>query len=209
MAGESKLKTESSTVLFTLLARLLESARDGEPDMMSELGIPPELVGMLEELSPGQIINLTNRYFRGRSPLSIFKICPKSLQSLVHDELDRCSIRDRRVDEFIQLGASKNMLEKFFGLRGTNISTRKAVLQISRPETRSKKCSMEEKKAIFDAWQLTRSCGDEIDRYLLTAKITGQPIFKIEHHVAETLRIEATLRIRQKPATQIKERARA
>lgn len=209
MAVESKLKCDSSTTLFTLLARVLEGAREGEPEIMKELGIPLELVGMLEQLSPNQIMSLTNRYFRERSPLSIFNIDKDCLESLVTDEISRRGVRDRRVDEFIAHGATKTMLENFFGMRGTNISTRKAVLQIRRPETRSKKCTMAEKKLIFDIWQLTRGCTDEIDRYLMTAKITKIPLFKIEHHVAESLRIEATSRIHQKPVTQIKERASA
>jgi hypothetical protein len=210
MASKSKMRGDSSNAMFTLLARVVECSKEGEPELMNSLGLSCELVHELEKLGPDQLLTITARYFRDKDPLSIYNIDMGFLCLLTTDELKRGGHRDRRMDEYISHHASKQMLERFFGTRGTNISTRKSVLKTPKLPNRSKACTQEESRKIFDSWQATRFCDDIIDRYLLTAKLCQLPLFKIEAFVQTIEKVESARTLKTvSNSTTMKERASA
>tara|TARA_R110001592_G_scaffold316364_1_gene592788 strand:+ start:27678 stop:28301 length:624 start_codon:yes stop_codon:yes gene_type:complete len=193
MASKTKLTGDSSNALFALIARIIECSQQGEPDLINALGLPYDLVHRLENLGPSQILSVTSRYFRDRDPLSIYNIDLEYLQVLTKDEVERGGSRDYRIDEFISLRASKRMLEKFFGMRGSNISTRKTIMEIPALESKSRACTSDETRRIFDSWMATKHLSDIIDRYLLTAKLSQCPLFKVEAFVKTLGNPEDTL----------------
>lgn len=194
MANKTKLTGDSCSALFSLFARIVECSRGGDPDIIRALGLPFDFVQRLENLGPDQMLSVASRYFLDKDPLSIFNIDMSSLERLVSDEIARSGYRDRRSDEYIRLQASKAMMGKFFGMRGGDISTRKAVLNVDRPEVRTKACTLEESNQIFDAWQATKRMPDIVDRYLFTARISGCPLYKVEAFVQSMESVEASLK---------------
>lgn len=184
MIVSNKIKDDSSRAIAALLFNILETCRQGDVDIASRLGLDIEAIRKLDKLKPDQIAHLSSSYMRDRCALDIFKLDVALLTRII--ELAAAdSETQEMIDEFLVHGACKRMMGELFGLRSTQVASRKRFLNVPTIKGRLTVVSVEEERSIYDAWLAGIKTTDYRKRLLGVAKETELSLSKIYRVVLE------------------------
>ena len=183
-----KVKEGSSRAIAGLLLHLAEACRQGDGELAEAMGFDLETLRQLEKLSPVQIENLSSTYMKPLCAVSIFNIDSNKMSSIIASEAEKTRELGI-VDEYLKLGASKQLMNLHFGWRSTQVASRKRFLDLPTVKGRLS-ISLEEERAVYDAWLETVRDVDVRERYLRVATITGITLSKIFRIVTSIENIE-------------------
>ena len=184
MSFNTKIKDDSSRAISTLLLYVLDSCRKGDTDIASEIGLNIDSMRLLEKLKPDQITHLSNSYLREKCPYEIFNLDLNQLSFMIERAAADSDLYEV-CDEFLRLGASKNMMRDLFGMRSTQVANRKKFLNIKSVLGRMTVVSVQEQRIIYDAWLATIKETDFRLRLLKVARETSLQLFKVYNVVNE------------------------
>lgn len=175
----NRIREESSRIISLLLVAALEACRQGEVELVEQVGLSIDSMRHLDQLKADEISRLANLYMRDICAMDIFCIDAQKLERLVN-----AAIKDRKenvlIDEYLQCGACKVMMEEMFGLRSTQIANRKKFLNIPTVRGRLSVTTVEEQRKIYNSWlEHLKQEPDYRERLLAVAKETELPLSKV------------------------------
>jgi len=184
MALSSKLKDESSRFISSLLLSALEGCQQGDMELAERLGLSIETMQKLDRLRADQIFNISGNYVRDLSALEVFQIDSSKISRII--ELAAEETRQyEMIDEFLRRGACKTMMAELFGMRSTQVASRKKFLNLPTVKGRLPVSTLEEQRQIYDAWLDSIKIADYRERLLYVARATNLSMSKIYREVQE------------------------
>ena len=184
MALSTKLKDESSRFISSLLLSALEGCQQGDMELAERLGLSIETMQKLDKLRADQIFNISGNYVRDLSALEVFQIDSSKISRII--ELAAEETRQyEMIDEFLRRGACKTMMAELFGMRSTQVASRKKFLNLPTVKGRLPVSTLEEQRQIYDAWLDTIKIADYRERLLYVARATNLSMSKIYREVQE------------------------
>lgn len=184
MSFNTKIKDDSSRAISTLLLFVLDSCRKGDTGTASEFGLDIDSMRLLEKLKPDQINHLSNSYLREKSAYEIFNLDLNKLSFMIERAAADSDLYEV-CDEYLRLGASKNMMRDLFGMRSTQVANRKKFLNIKSVLGRMTVVTHDEQRLIYDSWLANIKETDFRLRLLNVARSTSLPLFKVYNVVNE------------------------
>lgn len=182
MALSTKLKDESSRFISSLLLSALEGCQQGDMELAERLGLSIETMQKLDRLRADQIFNISGNYVRDLSALEVFQIDSSKISRII--ELAAEETRQyEMVDEFLRRGACKTMMAELFGMRSTQVASRKKFLNLPTVKGRLPVPTLEEQRQIYDAWLDSIKIADYRERLLYVARATNLSMSKIYREV--------------------------
>ncbi|BEH16640.1 STY4526/YPO1902 family pathogenicity island replication protein [Marinobacter shengliensis] len=191
MATNVKLKTESSRFLSTILVSALESCREGDFGLQEDLGLSLEAMQALDQLKADQIQSISENYVRDVPNLKWFPVDVSKLTRIIEIEA-REAQRYVMIDEFLRRGACKEMMAELFGLRSTQVASRKRFLNVPTVKGRLPATTLDEQRRVYDSWLANIAIADNRQRMLVVAKSTGIPLSQIYREVQIIEQVAAT-----------------
>lgn len=184
MALSTKLKDESSRFISSLLLSALEGCQQGDMELAERLGLSIETMQKLDRLRADQIFNISGNYVRDLSALEVFQIDSSKISRII--ELAAEETRQyEMIDEFLRRGACKTMMAELFGMRSTQVASRKKFLNLPTVKGRLPVSTLEEQRQIYDAWLDSIKIADYRERLLYVARATNLSMSKIYREVQE------------------------
>ncbi|MCZ0866545.1 STY4526/YPO1902 family pathogenicity island replication protein [Dasania sp. GY-19] len=184
MALSTKLKDESSRFISSLLLSALEGCQQGNMELAERLGLSIETMQKLDRLRADQIFNISGNYVRDLSALEVFQIDSSKISRII--ELAAEETRQyEMIDEFLRRGACKTMMAELFGMRSTQVASRKKFLNLPTVKGRLPVSTLEEQRQIYDAWLDSLKIADYRERLLYVARATNLSMSKIYREVQE------------------------
>ena len=184
MALSTKLKDESSRFISSLLLSALEGCQQGDMELAERLGLSIETMQKLDRLRADQIFNISGNYVRDLSALEVFQIDSRKISRII--ELAAEETRQyEMIDEFLRRGACKTMMAELFGMRSTQVASRKKFLNLPTVKGRLPVSTLEEQRHIYDAWLDSIKIADYRERLLYVARATNLSMSKIYREVQE------------------------
>ncbi|MFG0449347.1 STY4526/YPO1902 family pathogenicity island replication protein [Shewanella sp. YQ_9] len=184
MALSTKLKDESSRFISSLLLSALEGCQQGDMELAERLGLSIETMQKLDRLRADQIFNISGNYVRDLSALEVFQIDSRKISRII--ELAAEETRQyEMIDEFLRRGACKTMMAELFGMRSTQVASRKKFLNLPTVKGRLPVSTLEEQRQIYDAWLDSIKIADYRERLLYVARATNLSMSKIYREVQE------------------------
>lgn len=184
MALSTKLKGESSRFISSLLLSALEGCQQGDMELAERLGLSIETMQKLDRLRADQIFNISGNYVRDLSALEVFQIDSSKISRII--ELAAEETRQyEMIDEFLRRGACKTMMAELFGMRSTQVASRKKFLNLPTVKGRLPVSTLEQQRQIYDAWLDSIKIADYRERLLYVARATNLSMSKIYREVQE------------------------
>ncbi|WP_444928302.1 STY4526/YPO1902 family pathogenicity island replication protein (plasmid) [Microbulbifer sp. TRSA002] len=184
MALSTKLKDESSRFISSLLLSALEGCQQGDMELAEKLGLSIEIMQKLVRLRADQIFSISGNYVRDLSALEVFRIDTPKISKII--ELAAEETRQyEMIDEFLRRGACKIMMGELFGLRSTQVASRKKFLNLPTVKGRLPVSTLEEQHQIYDAWLNSIKIAGYRERLLYVARETDLSMSKIYREVQE------------------------
>ena len=184
MALSTKLKDESSRFISSLLLSALEGCQQGDMELVERLGLSIETMQKLDRLRADQIFNISGNYVRDLSALEVFQIDSRKISRII--ELAAEETRQyEMIDEYLRRGACKTMMAELFGMRSTQVASRKKFLNLPTVKGRLPVSTLEEQRQIYDAWLDSLKIADYRERLLYVARATNLSMSKIYREVQE------------------------
>lgn len=184
MALSTKLKDESSRFISSLLLSALEGCQQGDMELAERLGLSIETMQKLDRLRADQIFNISGNYVRDLRALEVFQIDSSKISRII--ELAAEETRQyEMIDEFLRRGACKTMMAELFGMRSTQVASRKKFLNLPTVKGRLPVSTLEEQRQIYDAWLDSIKIADYRERLLYVARATNLSMSKIYREVQE------------------------
>ncbi|EAB4410648.1 DUF2857 domain-containing protein [Salmonella enterica] len=138
------LSQSSNQLLFTLVAEL----KSGNLKRCEDLGLTPEEMGMLTALSTDDLLYLAE----SRVSVLNLRVHHENL-GLMLAQARREQKRMERIDRALALGASIEMMQKFFGLDTSEVSGRRRLGGIRTRKGRSSAADATLEPALWSQWQ--------------------------------------------------------
>lgn len=175
----NRIKEESSRIISLLLVAALEACRQGEVELVEQFGLSIDSMRNLDQLKADEILRLANLYMRDICAMDIFCLDGQKLERLVNAAIEERK-ENALIDEYLQRGACKGMMEELFGLRSTQIANRKKFLNIPSVRGRLSVITVEEERKIYYSWlEHLKPKPDYRERMLAVAKETELPLSKV------------------------------
>ena len=174
----TRYSEEYTRLVSAILLDIIDNSRQGDVSLAESIGLDLNAINTLHKLKPDQLYSLAKIYIKNKISSAIFDIDAIKMTHIINaaaNESDRFEI----MDQFIVNGASKQMIEEFFGMRSTQVATRKRILGVKSIKGRKKYISNEEKRQINQAFHQTATMNDERLRYLHVAKHTNQSLHNV------------------------------
>lgn len=182
MILNSKLKAESSRAISSLLITALEACRQGDVELVSELGLSLETIRKLDMLKADQIANISVNYIRDQAVMDIFKFNAHRMAKIIEIASEETKLFTM-IDEYLHRGACKRMMNDLFGLRSTQIANRKKFLGLVTVKGRITVSTIDEQRRVYDSWLDSIKTPDYRERLLLVSKETGLMLSKVYREV--------------------------
>lgn len=184
MALSTKLKDESSRFISSLLLSALEGCQQGDMELVERLGLSIETMQKLDRLRADQIFNISGNYVRDLSALEVFQIDSRKISRII--ELAAEETRQyEMIDEYLRRGACKTMMAELFGMRSTQVASRKKFLNLPTVKGRLPVSTLEEQRQIYDAWLDSIKIANYRERLLCVARATNLSMSKVYREVQE------------------------
>jgi hypothetical protein len=182
MATHAKVRDESSRAISSILLGVLEACRQGDVELIDELGLSIETIKRLDTLKADQIHNISGNYMRDEPLRNFFNINSEKMTKIINIAAEDAR-QYEMIDEFLERGACKRMMGELFGMRSTQVANRKKYLNLPTIKGRLTICSIEEQERIYDAWLATIETPDFRERLLSVARTTNLTLSKIYREV--------------------------
>jgi hypothetical protein len=156
--------------------------------LASELGLTIESLQKLDKLRADQITTIASNYVRDLSVDQIFPIQAERICKII-DIATADARQIELIDEFLRRGACKTMMSTLFGMRSTQVASRKKFLNLQTIKGRLPVSTYEEQRAIYKAWLDSIEITDVRERLLSVATNTGMSMSKIFREVQEIERV--------------------
>lgn len=184
MAASSKLKDESSRFISSLLLTALEGCQQGDMELANRLGLSIETMQKLDRLKADQIFSISGTYVRDSTALEVLTIDTHRISKII--ELAAQEMKQfEMIDEFLRRGACKTMMSELFGMRSTQVASRKKFLNLPTVKGRLPISTIEEQRKIYDAWLASINIPGLRERLLYVARKTGLTLSKVYREVQE------------------------
>lgn len=191
MALSTKLKDESSRFISSILLSALEACRQGDVELAEGLGLTIETMQKLDRLKADQIFNISGNYVRDLCALEVFQIDAVKISRIIELAAEETK-QYEMIDEFLRRGACKTMMGELFGLRSTQVASRKKFLNLPTIKGRLPVSTLEEQRLVYDAWLASIKISDYRERLLFVARKTELSMSKIYREVLEIEEITNT-----------------
>lgn len=189
MASSTKLKDESSRFISSLLLTALEGCQQGDMELAERLGLSIETMQKLDRLKADQIFSISGTYVRDSNALEVLTIDTKRISKII--ELAAQEKKQfEMIDEFLRRGACKTMMAELFGMRSTQVASRKKFLNLPTVKGRLPISTIEEQRKIYDAWLSSMNIPGIRERLLYVARKTGLSLSKVYREVQEIERVQ-------------------
>lgn len=169
---------ECTRLVSALLLDVIDNSRQGDISLAESIGLDIDTINMLYKLKPEQLHSLSKTYIKSKVSSAAFGIDASTISNIINVAANESEMLDI-LDQYIIHGASKLMIEKFFGVRSTQFATRKRILGVTtNNKGRKKYISDNEKRDIYNAFTETDE-QDERRRYLQVALKTNQSLHNV------------------------------
>lgn len=182
MVLSSKLREESSRAISSILVTALEACRQGDVELIENLGLSLETMHKLDQLKADQISNISGNYMRDQTLMDVFSFNSEKMARIIEIAAEETK-QFEMVDEFLRRGACKKMMNDLFGMRSTQIANRKKFLSIPTVKGRITVTTLDEQRQVYGAWLTAIKTPDYRERLLLVSKQTGLMLSKIYREV--------------------------
>lgn len=173
MHTSNQVKERSSRALTDLLYFVYESCKQGDIEIAEYLGLSMDTIRSLDKLESHQVNGITQHYMKGKCALELFNIDTDKLGQVIENVASVDRQQEKLVDEYLKRGASNQMLQEMFGLRSTQVASRKRLLGIETARGRKAYLNEEDERLIFDSWLANLKIADERERYLVVSYDTN------------------------------------
>jgi len=182
MLLNSKLREESSRAISSILVTALEACRQGDVELVENLGLSLETMQLLDQLKADQISNISGNYMRDQTLMDVFTFNSEKMAKIIEIAAEETK-QFELVDEYLRRGACKKMMNDLFGMRSTQIANRKKFLGIPTVKGRITVTTSDEQHQVYDAWLAAIKTPDYRERLLLVSTETGLMLSKIYREV--------------------------
>lgn len=182
MASNQSLKLESSRFISVILVTTLESCREGDFELLTKMGLSMTTMRALNSLKADQIQSISENYIRDLPSLEFLPLNVPKLTRIIEIEAEE-ALRYEMIDEFIKRGACKEMMSELFGLRSTQVASRKRFLDVPTVKGRLPATTLEEQRIVYDSWLANLGIPDVRKRMLAVAESTGVLLSQIYREV--------------------------
>jgi len=182
MALNNKLREESSRAISSILVTALEACRQGDVELVENLGLSLETMQKLDMLKADQIANISGHYMRGQSVMDVFKFNSDKMAKIIELASEETKLFEM-VDEYLRRGACKKMMSELFGMRSTQIANRKKFLNLPTVKGRITVTTLDEQRQVYGSWLASIKTPDYRERLLCVSKETGLMLSKIYREV--------------------------
>jgi hypothetical protein len=182
VASNINLKLESSRFISAVLVNTLESCRDGDFELLTQLGLSLKTMQALDKLKADQIHSISDNYVRDVPSLKFLPLDTGKLTRIIEIETEE-ALRYEMIDEFLKRGACKEMMAELFGLRSTQVASRKRFLDVPTVKGRLPATSLEEQRIVYDSWLSNLDVSDVRQRMLTVAEATNILLSQIYREV--------------------------
>lgn len=180
----NRLKDESSRFISSLLLSALEGCQQGDMELSERLGLPIETMRKLDRLRADQILTISGTYVRDLDAQEVLKINAGKISRIIDVAAEDARLFEM-IDEFLRRGACKTTMYELFGMRSTQVASRKKFLFLKTIKGRLPVSSLAEQRQIYDAWLDSIKLADYRERLLFVARKTDLPMSKIYRDVQE------------------------
>jgi hypothetical protein len=196
MLLNNKLRDESSRAISSILVTALEACRQGDVELVENLGLSLETMQKLDQLKADQILNISGNYMRDQSLMDVFNFNSEKMAKIIEIAAKETKLFEM-IDEYLRRGACKKMMHDLFGMRSTQIANRKKFLSIPTVKGRITVTTLDEQRQVYDVWLAAIKIPDYRDRLLLVSKETGLMMSKIyrEVQIIEEIQNQSNKRI--------------
>lgn len=178
MAAYNKLRGESSRLIYAILVESLHDCREGDLELVTRLELSLSTIQKLDRLKADQITGIAEKYVRDVSAWEIFPFDPKKMTRIIEIEASEAKRFDM-IDEFLRHGACKDMMYDLFGMRSTQVASRKRYLSVPTVKGRLPATTTAEQRTIYDVWLINIIVPDYRERLLTVARTTGIALSQI------------------------------
>lgn len=187
----AKLREESSRFISNLLIAAIEACQTGDMDLPNKLGLSIQTLRKLDQLRADQISSISGNYVRDLAALDILKIDEERI-SMIVDLAAKQREEWSLVDEYLRRGACKTMMADLFGLRSTQVASRKKFLNLKTVKGRLKVSTAQEQRLIYDAWLESIKISDFRERLIYVGRKTNLSMSMIYREAQEIEKISNT-----------------
>ena len=182
MAFNLNLKIESSRFIWAVLVNTLESCREGDFELLTQMGLSLKTMRALNKLKADQIHSIAENYVRDVPNLKFLPLDSAKLTRIIEIEAEE-ALRYEMIDEFLKRGACKEMMSELFGLRSTQVASRKRFLDVPTVKGRLPATTLEEQRIVYDSWLANLGISDVLKRMLAVAESTDVALSQIYREV--------------------------
>ncbi|AAP95850.1 hypothetical protein A6046_00880 [[Haemophilus] ducreyi] len=150
--------TMFSSLNQVVLNEILINLQEGNINFCRSIGFSKQELQEIEKLSTEELYDLAN----SRVSFAKIEINHEAFWKLVTSA--QLNSQERRlIDRALMLGASIQMLNSYFGLTTSKVSSRRSLLGKQEPMGRKPAASEEEEKAIWELWQAHKNNAVSVD----------------------------------------------
>ena len=189
MAINIRLKDDSSRFISSLLLSALEGCQQGDMELADKLGLSIETMQKLDSLKAEQIFSVSGNYVRDLCAFEFLNVDSMRISRIIEIAAEETK-QYEMIDEFLRRGACKSMMAELFGIRSTQVASRKKFLNLPTVKGRLPASTLEEQHLIYDAWLASIKTADFRERLLYVAKNTGLSISKVYRDIQEIEKIQ-------------------
>lgn len=172
------IKPECARFIAVLLQSAVERYKSGDMEMANSLNLSADILSRLDTLSLHHIQTMASKYVSRTEITSFLSFDNQMMESLLaqaENQLDR----ETQIRSFVELGASKVMMNDLFGIRSQRFTSLRNFYGAADTRSRRLELTSEQELAVYHAWLDSIETPDYCRRLLDVTEQTGLPLTSV------------------------------